>query len=215
MTTARIFTAGLLLCLLSGSGCATPPEVKQALVSKDQAYQQNAQLMEQYRELLENVNDRFAHWQRLIEPRLKLSLALKWATTDPFPADVAEKQQLRAEEAAKQLGPDVVKLINDIRLAELPMRSGPNNQPIFTKGKGAMSGIVQALPGLVALIDASVEKSYQAMVRPLDTGAYDDYRTNIAALRRINATVKEYLDIDVTVKPEDIRELAEAVKAAR
>jgi hypothetical protein len=65
------------------------------------------------------------------------------------------------------------------------------------------------------LIDASVEKNYQAVVRPLDTGAYDDYRTNIAALRRINATVKEYLDIDVTVKPEDIRQLAETVKAAR
>ena len=62
--------------------------------------------------------------------------------------------------------------------------------------------------------NASVEKSYQAEVRPLDTSAYDDYRTNIAALRRINATVKEYLDIDVTVKPEDIRQLAEAVKAA-
>ena len=77
-----------------------------------------------------------------------------------------------------------------------------------------MSGLVQTLPGLVALIDASVEKSYQAEVRPLDTSAYDDYRTNIAALRRINATVKEYLDIDVTVKPEDIRQLAEAVKAA-
>jgi hypothetical protein len=213
MTSARIVTAGLLLCLLSG--CATPPEVKQALVSKDQAYQQNAQLMEQYRELLENVNTRFAHWQRLIETRLKLSLALKWATTDPFPSDVAEKQQLRAEEAAKQLGPDAVKLVNDIRLAELPARSGPNNQPIFTKGKGTMSGIVQALPGLVALIDTSVEQSYQTMVRPLDAGAYDDYRTNVAALHRINTTVKEYLDIDVTVKPEDIRQLAEAVKAAR
>ena len=212
MTYARLFTAGLLLGLLSG--CATPPEVKQALVAKDQAYQQNAQLMDQYRELLENVNHRFSYWQKLIETRLKLSLALKWATTDPIPSDAPEKQQLRAETAANELGSEVVKLINEVRLAELPARSGPNNQPIFTKGTGTMSGLVQTLPGLVALIDASVEKSYQAEVRPLDTSAYDDYRTNIAALRRINATVKEYLDIDVTVKPEDIRQLAEAVKAA-
>ena len=50
MTSTRLFAAGLLLSLLSG--CATPPEVKQALIAKDQAYQQNAQLMEQYRELL-------------------------------------------------------------------------------------------------------------------------------------------------------------------
>ncbi|MEX5214712.1 MAG: hypothetical protein NW703_11160 [Nitrospiraceae bacterium] len=213
MTPTRLFTAGLLLGLLSG--CATPPEVKQALVAKDQAYQENARLMEQYRELLENVNHRFASWHQLIETRLKLSLALKWATTDPFPSDAAEKQQLRAETAAQELGPEVVKLVNNVRLADLPARSGPNNQPIFTKGTGTMSGLVQALPGLVALIDASVEKSYQALVRPLDTGAYDDYRTNIAALRRINATVKEYLDIDVTVKPDDIRQLAEAIKAAR
>ena len=89
MTYARLFTAGLLLGLLSG--CATPPEVKQALVAKDQAYQQNAQLMDQYRELLENVNHRFSYWQKLIETRLKLSLALKWATTDPFPSDAPEK----------------------------------------------------------------------------------------------------------------------------
>ena len=154
MTYARLFTAGLLLGLLSG--CATPPEVKQALVAKDQAYQQNAQLMDQYRELLENVNHRFAYWQKLIETRLKLSLALKWATTDPFPSDAPEKQQLRAETAANELGSEVVKLINEVRLAELPARSGPNNQPIFTKGTGTMSGLVQNLPGLVALIARTI-----------------------------------------------------------
>jgi len=213
MTSTRLLAAGLLLGLLSG--CVTPPEVKQALIAKDQAYQHNAQLMEQYRELLENVNHRFAYWQKSIETRLKLSLALKWATTDPFSSDPPEKQQLRAETVATELGPEVVRLVNEVRLRELPARSGPNNQPIFTTGNGTMNGLVQALPGLVAAIDASVEKSYQAEVRPLDTGAYDDYRTNIAALRRINATVKDYLDIDVTVKPEDIRQLAEAVKAAR
>ena len=41
-----LIVLGLLVCI----GCATPPEVKQALVAKDQAYAENERLMQQYRE---------------------------------------------------------------------------------------------------------------------------------------------------------------------
>ena len=37
------------LGLLASIGCATPPEVKQALVAKDQAYAENARLMNIHR----------------------------------------------------------------------------------------------------------------------------------------------------------------------
>ena len=52
MKLAPIFIA---LALLVFVGCATPPEIKQALVAKDQAYVENERLMQQYRELVGHV----------------------------------------------------------------------------------------------------------------------------------------------------------------
>jgi hypothetical protein len=37
----------------------------------------------------------------------------------------------------------------------------------------------------------------------------------VAALRRINAMIKSYLDIDVTVKRTDVKELADAIRTLR
>ncbi len=61
MRVASIFIA---LGLLVSVGCATPPEVKQALVAKDQAYAENERLMQQYRELVGNVTARHQLWYR-------------------------------------------------------------------------------------------------------------------------------------------------------
>ncbi|GKS57061.1 hypothetical protein YTPLAS18_05880 [Nitrospira sp.] len=200
----------LVLGLLPG--CATPPEVKEALRTKDQAYSDNVQLMDQYRELLENVDTRFEYWQRLIESRLKLSLALKWATTDPGAGDPAEKQQLLADEVATQLGPDVMKLVNKVRLAKLPARSGASTPDLFRKGEGTMTGVIQTLPALAATIDEAIAADYRNTVKPLDAAAYDDYRTNVAALRRLNGTVREYLEVDLTTDRRNVTELAEALR---
>ena len=204
---------GIVLVLGLLTGCATPPEVKEALRAKDQAYSENVQLMDQYRELLENVDARFEYWHRLIETRLKLSLALKWATTDPGANDPAEKQQLLADEVATQLGPDVVKLVNKVRLAKLPARSGASTPDLFRKGEGTMTGVIQALPALAATIGTTVAADYRKTVKPLDAGAYNDYRTNVAALRRLNGTVRDYLEVDVTTDPRNVAELAEALRA--
>jgi len=43
-----LLVAPSLVCI----GCTTPPEVKQALIDKDQAYAKNERLMQQYRELV-------------------------------------------------------------------------------------------------------------------------------------------------------------------
>lgn len=210
MVSLRVSLIILVLGLLPG--CATPPEVKEALRTKDQAYSDNVLLMNQYRELLENVDTRFEYWQRLIESRLKLSLALKWATTDPGASDPMEKQQLLADEVAKQLGPDVMKLVNKIRLATLPARSGASTPDLFRKGNGTMTGVIQALPVLAATIDESVAADYHETVKPLDATAYDDYRTNVAALRRLNGAVREYLEVDLTTDRRNVAELAEALR---
>jgi hypothetical protein len=45
--------------------------------------------------------------------------------------------------------------------------------------------------------------------------AFDDYRTNVAALRRINAMIKQYLDIDVTIKQDDVKQLVDAMRTLR
>ena len=213
MLSSRTSAIAILLAVVAG--CATPPEIKEALRAKDHAYSDNAQLMDQYRQLLQNVDTRFEYWQRLIETRLKLSLALKWATTDPGAKDPPAKQQILAEEVAKQLGPEVVKVVNTVRLVALPARSGTTNQELFRKGSGTMSSVIQALPALTATIDDSVAADYHKTVPALDVSAYEDYRTNIAALRRLNGTVQQYMNIDVTASNHDVKELAETLRTIR
>ena len=71
-----------LICA-SFAACTTPPEIKQALAAKDQAYAENEQLMQQYRELVGNITTRHQQWYRFVQTRLKLNLALQWATTNP------------------------------------------------------------------------------------------------------------------------------------
>ena len=78
-----------LMCA-SLAACTTPPEIKQALVAKDQAYAENEQLMQQYRELVSNITTRHQQWYRFVQTRLKLDLALQWATTNPRRTDIAD-----------------------------------------------------------------------------------------------------------------------------
>ncbi len=68
MKAAHIIMVALsLVCI----GCTTPPEIKQALIDKDQTYAENQRLMQQYRELVGNVTQRHQQWYRYVQTRLK------------------------------------------------------------------------------------------------------------------------------------------------
>ncbi len=202
---------GLLLCLALAA-CSTPPEVKQALAAKDQAYTENEQLMRQYRELVSNITTRHLQWYRYVQTRLKLDLALQWATTNPRQAEVPDAAL--AEDDAALLGSDVMAVINTIRLKSLPERKGQNGQPVFAAGSGDMTNLVQHIPDLIARVEQRVNSDAKAP-QSVDLTAFDQYRTNVEALRRINGLIKQYLDIDVTLSRSDTQSLADALRTVR
>lgn len=197
-----------LLCI----GCATPPEVKQALIAKDQAYGENVRLMQQYRELVGNVTERHQQWYRYVQTRLKLNLALQWATTNPKLTDVGDVDL--AKDDADLLGPEVIALINEIRLKSLPERKGPTGQVVFHAGVGDMNNLLQKLPELIGRVEQRVAKDSQ-VPSSVDLTAFDQYRTNVEALRQINAIIKQYLEIDVTLPRSEVQSIAEAVRTLR
>lgn len=194
------------------AACTTPPEIKQALAAKDQAYAENERLMQQYRELVSHITARHLQWYRFVQTRLKLDLALQWATTNPRLADVPEA--VMAEDDAAQLGTDVLRVINLIRLKSLPERKGQNGQALFVAGAGDMSNLIQQLPELIARIEQRVAADAKAP-QAVDLTAFDHYRTNVDALRRINGLIKQYLDIDVTLSQAETQSLGDAVRAVR
>jgi hypothetical protein len=209
MKLAPIF---IMLALLVSVGCATPPEVKQALVAKDQAYVENERLMQQYRELVSNVTARHQLWYRYVQTRLKLNLALQWATTNPKLTGVADTELTKDD--ADLLGAEVIAVVNDMRLKQLPERKDHTGQAIFLAGTGDMTNLVQKIPELIARIEQRVAKDSQ-LSSTLDLTAFDQYRTNVEALRRINGVIKQYLDIDVTLPQEDVQSLADALRTIR
>jgi hypothetical protein len=78
-----------------------------------------------------------------------------------------------------------------------------------------MDHLVEELPSLVAAIAEKVDADQEAFAQAIDMSPFDDYQTNLAALRRINQVIRNYLEIDVTVKSADVRELAEGVRSLR
>ena len=197
---------GLLLCV----GCTTPPEVKQALIAKDQAYVESERLMQQYRKLVSNVTERHQQWYRYLQTRLKLNLALQWATTNPKLTDVGDAEL--AKDDADLLGAEVIALINEIRLKNLPERKGPTGQVVFHAGMGDMNNLLQKLPELIGRVEQRVAKDSQVS-STVDLTAFDQYRTNVEALRRINAIIKQYLDIDITLSRSEVQSIAETAPA--
>lgn len=207
----RFLVPPLLLIALA-TGCTTPPEIKQALFAKDQAYVENERLMSEYRELVRNINERHQTWYRFIQTRLKLDLAVQWATTDPKVPEVADDQL--AQDDGDLLGPDIVAFINKVRLQGLPERKGPNGQPVFRAGTKTMNAFLQELTDLIALVEEKVEKD-SGQAASTDMTVFDKYQTNVEALRRMNGMIKHYLDIDVTLDPGQVRSLAESVNTLR
>ena len=217
-TAHTVLVALTILCV----GCTTPPEVKQALIAKDQTYAENARLMDMHRQLLEMIDQRYAYWYQYTKQLALLNLALKWATTDPGPTDEAGRSAL-VSATIKEFGTDpdmrraLIKAINNMRLKDLPERKDKQGEMVFEKGQGDMSRLVREIPTLIQAIHTQVEAEQKTEERhmPTDYSGFDDYQTNLAGLRRINGMVKRYLDIDVTIDKADIRQLSESVKALR
>lgn len=205
-------TLWLVPLLALGVGCATPPEVKQAMISLDQGYADNTKLMNQYGELVGTVNERFSQWNRYVLYRAKLDLALRWATTDPLgdTQDPKITDERYAEVSSLVLGDEVVKLVNEMRLKTLRARKKPSGDVVFVDGKVDITPLVQRIPGLVNAITASVDNA--PPFKALDVSAFAAYERNVGALRKINGAIKQYLDIDVTVRPQDVKDIADAIR---
>ena len=207
----RLRALWLVPLLALGVGCVTPPAVKQALVSLDQGYADNTKLMNQYGELVGTVNERFDQWNRYVLYRSRLDLALRWATTDPrVPKDSNVTDDEYIEASRLVLGADVVKIVNEMRLTRLSARAKPGGDVVFVAGAQNITTLVQNIPRLVNAVTASVDSS--PLLQPLDRSAFAAYEKNVGALRKINGAVKRYLDIDVTVAPEDVKEIADAIR---
>jgi hypothetical protein len=202
--------ASTLCCLLFGAGCKTPPEVKQALVSMDQGYADNVKLMRGYQQVYQGFKERHRCWSLYVKQHTKLDLALRWATTEPQPPGVSKERY--ADVSRDILGPNVVALVNRYRLKALAPCSGPDGSEIFSRGTNTIDALVQALPALVNAITTQSTAEYDATVKN-DTSAFDDYAAKVAALERINEAIERYLSIDVTAKPEDVKNIAGSIQS--
>jgi len=78
-----------------------------------------------------------------------------------------------------------------------------------------MKQLIQAIPELIDVIQRKVEAEFKEANKATDYQPFDNYQSNLAGLRRINAIVEQYLDIDVTVKPEDLKQLIDTAKQLR
>lgn len=190
-------------------GCATPAPVKEALVSVDQGYADNEKLLEQYRELVSQINERNEKWFYIIKNRALLLETVRWATTDPVAGQTVDKAAASVDLALDTLGEPLVARINKVRLSGLPSRPGAS-KPIFTSGNGHMDLLIAEMP---AIINDIRKRTKDAYLVKNDLSGFADIKTNLAVLRRINSTIRQYLDIDVTIKSEDINEIAKAIKA--
>jgi hypothetical protein len=179
----------------------------------DQGYVENLQMMQQYRQLVNNIHERHRYWFQYAKHRLLIDLALRSMTQDYWRSTDTRPKEAYVDATAMVLGDPLVKVVNELRLASLKSHHGSDGSLKFEAGKpGNTAGkIVGRLPEVVNLVTEKVNQDYKKIV----TGKmshFDSYRTNVGALRQINATIKRYLDIDVTVAPEDISEIARAIR---
>lgn len=207
----------IALFLFAFAGCATPPEVKQALVDMDDGYVENLQMMQQYRQLVNNIHERHRYRFQYTKHHLLLDLALQSMTQDYWRPLTRDGETLTKEEyvdvTAKKLGVPLVKVVNELRLVRLKSHQGSDGTLKFEAGKpgNTVGKIVVRLPEVVNLVTEKVDEDYKKIVTG-EMSHFDSYRTNVGALRQINATIKRYLDIDVTIAPEDISEIASAIR---
>jgi hypothetical protein len=102
--------------------------------------------------------------------------------------------------------------VNPLRLDGLPARGGSlPAHPAFQAGTNEMTHLIQGLPALIRAVTKRASDEYDQTVK-LDLRPYAKYEKDVQALRQINAVIKQYLDIDVTVRQEDIKEIADSIR---
>ena len=182
--------------------------MKEALSSLDQGYAANAKLMAQYKQLADSFKERQMKWGLYVKSRTKLDLALRWATTDPQSPSAPQADYV--EESREQLGDELVSLVNRFRLHGLKSQNGNPNQVVFQAGTNTMDALIGAIP---AFAHAVARRSAGEQVGlKSSSAAFDDYAARVTALRRINHAIATYLNIDVTVRPEDVHDIATSVR---
>ncbi len=207
------FRGGLVFpaALVVAAGCTTPPAVKQAMVSLDQGYDDDLKSMKQYAQIVRNLEERYKYWNLYTQRRAMLSMAAQVIATDVNQVKDAPKT---VDAYAQAFGDAVAKVVDELRLSGLPEAKGASGEVRFAAGTGDMDKVVARLPELVDRIIEKTQKDYEATTKT-PTAPFESYETNVAALRELNAAIRRYLDVDVTVKPADIAELKDSIQKLR
>jgi hypothetical protein len=72
---------------------------------------------------------------------------------------------------------------------------------------------IESLPTLIHQSRAQAETEFAEATRgAANPQAFDTYHKNLAILLQVNRTVQQYLNVDVTVKGEDVQSIAAAIK---
>src|SRR5262249_30706254 len=155
------------------------------------------------------LNARQQSWYQYVSVRATLDLALQLAATDPRDAD----QPRLVDAWAGILGPDIVAYVNTIRLNGLPERRGTS--AVLAARQAPPDQLFRGIPALADKVRARVSANAKTVLPPADLSPFDTYDTNVRALRQINAIITRYLEIDVTVKPQDVKDIADSIRALR
>jgi hypothetical protein len=119
-------------------------------------------------------------------------------------------------DTATLLGDDLLCVVNELRLAGLAAQKDSEGVVKFGAGRpgNSVGKIVERLPEVVNRVVEKADKDYKKTATG-DMSYFDAYCTNVSALRQINATIKRYLDIDVTIAPKDVSEIAKSIRQLR
>jgi hypothetical protein len=204
---AQIF----LFAAVVAGGCATPPEVKQAVANEDAAYSNNLKLMQQYQHIEQQIESRRQLWYQYVETRDKFNLALEWIVSDPQPK-AAVSDPVYVDVVLDALGDELVGEVNKYRFGGLAARPGSKVGSGFGAGDGKhnMTELVSEVPKLVRLARAKATAELTQI--SIDPKPFQDYAVNVASLQQINAMVQRYLNTDVTVSSQDVQDIADAIK---
>jgi hypothetical protein len=213
----------LLFCLIL-NGCATPKPIGQAITDIDKGYTQNSKLMNQYKQLAENINKRYEYWGLYIGQRHLLNISLRTMLSDVKDDEVETTIKLLGADLENEIyTSELIKLVNELRVGNLKKEiikvpvedtgsADTKDIVVFEAGNqdNDTNKIIARMPDIVAACTRQAPKTFN--IKKWDISAFDNYHKDVAYLQNINKHIKNYLDIDVTVKAEDIDEISEAIR---